>query len=110
MIGPTTTAARIVLHLSDESPNFYIDRTFFAETTAFVVQQFYAVIGKEAFEVQTQIEVVDVKQVGATLQVEITYDQTVMYRTRFRAGGGLVSDTQIDDIIRGPFLNEEGEK
>lgn len=93
--------------LSDDAPNFYIDRTFFAETTAYVVNQFYSVIGREAYDVQTEIEVLEVKQVGATLNVMITYEQTTLYRSRFRAGG-IEFDEQVENIVRGPFIAEEG--
>lgn len=107
MIGPTSTRCQITIILSEDAPNFYIDRTFFAETTAFVVDQFYSVIGKDAYDVQTEIEVLTVKQLGATLNVQIIFEQTTMYRSRFRAGG-ISFDEQIENVIRGPFLEEKG--
>jgi hypothetical protein len=107
VIGPTTNKCQMTIVLSDDAPNFYIDRTFFAETTAYVVDQFYSVIGREAYDVQTEIEVLEVKQVGATLNVMITYGQTTLYRSRFRAGGKEF-DEQVENIVQGPFIAEEG--
>lgn len=96
-----------MISLSEDAPYFFIDRTFFAATTSSVIDEFYSMLGKEAYDVQTEIEVVSVRQIGAELNVEITYEQTTMYRSRFRAGS-LTSDTRIEDIIQGPFIEEEG--
>ena len=109
VIGPTTTKCQITVVLSEDAPNFYINRIFFAETTAFVVNQFYSVVGKDAFDVKTEIDVLEVKQVGASLSVQVTFEVTCLYRSRFRAGG-ITFDEQIESVVRGPFLREEGKQ
>ena len=96
-----------MLILSEDATTFFIDRTFFAETHAFVTDKFYSEAGKIAHNVQSEVEVIEIKQLGATLSVEITFEQTLMYRSRSRMGSS-THDTQTEGIIRGPFLQDEG--
>ena len=107
VIGPTTIIFQIELVLSEDTTSFFIDRTFFAETHSFVTDKFYSGVGKAAHDVQSEVEVIKVKQLAATLRMEITFEHTLMYRSRSRIGSSTYN-THTIDVIRGPFLREEG--
>lgn len=106
VMGPTTTSnIRMSLFLSEEDIEdgkaVFIDKSSFSMTTSFFINQFYSVIGKDAYDVRSDIQVTNIKS-NVDMTVEMTYEQTTMYRTL------LSSNTSIEDLIRGPFLNNQG--
>lgn len=106
VIGPTLTSnIQMVLFLSEEDIDsgkaVFIDKSSFSMTTSFFINQFYSVIGKDAYDVRSEIKVTNLKS-NVDMTVEMTYEQTTMYRTL------LNSNTSIEDVIRGPFLNSQG--
>eukprot|EP00804_Cyclotella_cryptica_P000300 CCRYP_010233-RA/>CCRYP_010233-RA protein AED:0.20 eAED:0.20 QI:1126/1/1/1/1/1/5/120/1388 len=105
VFGPTATSnIQMILFLSEEDLDngkaVYIDKSSFSMTTSFFINQFYSVIGKDVYDVRSEIQVTKIKS-NVDMTVEVTYEQTVIYRVL------LNSNVAIEDIIRGPFLNDK---
>jgi hypothetical protein len=108
VVGPVTTSnIRMALSLSDQAiangADFFVETASFAKTTSNYINQFYSDMGKEAYGVKADIKVHNVAQVGATLWIEVVYQQTTLFRSYLTS-----YDITVEDVIRGPFLTQQG--